>query len=80
MPNTTNALTKIAMELVATPNGQIRLIGGVMCIGPSYYILTSAATAEMFTYAMLGVGFLLIMISAVMAVVAAKHAAGDYDD
>lgn len=80
MPTTTNALTKIAMELIATPNGQIRLTGAIMCIGPAYYILTEGTSAELFTYAMLGVGFLLIMVSAAMAVIAAKHAHGDHGD
>ena len=76
----TSAITKVAMELIATPNGQIRLAGAIMCIGPGYYILTSEATADMFSYAMLGVGFLLILVSAAMAVIAAKHAHGDHND
>ena len=78
--NSNSALTKIAMELIATPNGQIRLAGAIMCIGPGYYILTTEATADMFSYAMLGTGFLLVIVSAAMAVIAAKHAHGDHND
>ena len=79
-PTTMSVIGDVLLELVATPNGQLRTIGGIMCIGPAYYISTGMTSAVLFDYAMLGVGFALIMVSAAMAVVAAKHEAGPVDD
>ncbi len=60
-------LTSIISELFKTPSGQIRSIGGVMCIGPGYYLLASGRDAGMFDYALLGTGGLFILISAYMS-------------
>ena len=60
-------------ELISTPNGQIRLLGGVMCVGPGYYILAQDAQVSNFVYAILALGALFIVLSAAMAVYAAKH-------
>lgn len=58
-------------ELISTPNGQIRLLGGVMCVGPGYYILAQDAQVSNFVYAILGLGAAFIALSAGMAVYAA---------
>ena len=70
---TTTVVGNIVLELIATPNGQIRLLGGVLCVGPGYYILPDPGNTSMFAYALLGVGFILIMLSAIMATIAAKY-------
>ena len=60
-------------ELISTPNGQIRLLGGVMCVGPAYYILAQDAQVSNFVYAILVLGAIFIALSAAMAVYAAMH-------
>jgi hypothetical protein len=70
--NTSQALGFLE-ELFKTPNGQIRLLGAVMCVGPGYYLLNNKETATTFTYVMIGVGTMFILLSAGMAIWAAMH-------
>ena len=68
-----DAISQAAMELFRTPNGQVRLIGAIMCIGPGYHIATSNGDASIFSYAVMGLGFILVMVSIIMAIVRAQH-------
>lgn len=81
MSDTVSLLTEVIRELVSTPNGQIRLVGAVLCIGPGYSIFAEGMAATNFGYAMIGLGAILIMVSAVMAVIAARfHAEQAVDE
>ena len=81
MSDTTAMAVEVLRDLVATPNGQIRLLGTVMCIGPGYYILNEGQMVSMFVYVMLGIGSMFIVLSAFLAVYAAKfHAESQRDE
>ena len=66
-------LVDAAMKFLGTPNGQVRLLGSVMCVGPGYHIVTSNGNASIFAYAVMGLGFILVMVSIIMAIVRAQH-------
>lgn len=75
MSDATALAIEVLRDLVATPNGQIRLLGAVMCIGPGYSIMEGGQEVSMFVYAMLGLGAGFILLSAALAVMAAKFSA-----
>jgi len=74
---------KILRELVSTPNGQIRIAGTLMCIGPAVYIFGEMGSEKLiemvlpFAYTLMYIGTGLICLSSVMAVIAAVMGARD---
>ena len=66
--NPQDAALGFVEELFKTPNGQIRLVGAIMCIGPGYYLMNSGAGANNFVYVMMSIGTMFILISAGMAI------------
>jgi len=62
-----DTIASMVKDLIATPNGRIFLVGSIMCIGPAYFTFTNSLEPTAFDYAMLGVGALFVIISAVMA-------------
>lgn len=80
MNDYTAVAVEVLRELATSPNGQIRLVGTVMCIGPGYYILNEGQMVSNFVYVMLGIGSLFIVLSAVLAVYAAKFQADNQRD
>lgn len=58
----------IIKELIATANGQIRLVGAVMCIGPAYFTFMKGLEPTNFDFAVLAVGAFFITMSAGMAI------------
>lgn len=67
-----NGLWGILKVFFASPNGQLRIIGAAMVLGPAYYSYTTGLPIEEFDYYLLGIGSLFILISVVMAVIKAR--------
>ena len=62
-------IINVFKELIATPNGQLRIIGAIMCIGPAYFSYITEREIINFDYMLLGTGALFVVISAIMAVI-----------
>lgn len=69
------AVTSLLTDIVKTPNGRIGTIGAALTVGPGYYVLARDHPADQFVQLMFGSGFILVLLSAGMAIYA-RHAEG----
>ena len=65
-----DSLLDLLKELLATPNGQMRLLGSILCIGPAWHSYNKGTPVETFDYVVMGTGTLFVFTSAIMAVIA----------
>ena len=70
-------LKPVVSELISTPNGQIRMVGGILCIGAAFGGGFGLVVYETLAAGSFVAGVVLILISAYMADRKTKFESGD---